>query len=476
MVRSPIILFLSFVIFAIVSGGTGPGLSYFPRKLYFRTGLETFNSKYDFVIRECSVWYRPRNGRPRDWKPLKLHKGLSCPKYIDTDSEILIALDSLNTIYTMFGALKENPAKFKWTRRWGAPFRLGRGMRIPDTHTGLAFSYFSPTEDEYYRTSNGNKYDVGVGVANIFFLNENGQRITYLDPWLPNDFSYEVGGPKRGRFQSVNISVNGSTLFLINRYGDMYTRTYDFDMAGADNFFFNYSYHKKDYTVEDTSDILPRRVPRPLPVAGWTRQPKITGDITDCITVIKRGKGAVHRELRVEGRDSESRTGYYSKDVIGETWRFVETGLPLSGRLLENAPEDRSDMTLGPDESRAFEYRGDGIAVKVPDFHPYCPPATVTVMFGDSAALVLRLHFHETIRQLKRQRGLTDKKLVLRGALEVADSLRRKPGKPDGPIGRFINRYFETSAFSEVKIKATLSEIRISGPRSLRWALTCPEE
>jgi hypothetical protein len=469
-------LLLIFVVFALVSGGTGSGISCFPEKIYFRTGRETFNSRYDFVISECRIWYRPRNGRAGDWKPLPLHKDLTCPKLIDTDSETFIALDSLNTIYTMFGALKTRPEKFKWTRHWGAPFRLGRGMRVPAAHNGLAFSYLSPTEDEYYRTSNGNKYDVGMGVANIFFLNEKGQRITYLDPWLPNDFSYEVGGPRRGRFRSVNISASGSTLFLINRYGDMYTRTYDFDMAGADNFFFNYSYDEKDYTVEDTSDVLPRRVPRPLPVAGWTRQPKITGDITDLIMVIKQGKGTVRRELRVEGRDGQDRTGYYTKDISGGTWHFVETGLALSGNMLENTPEDRSDMTLGPDESMAFEYRGKDLAVVIPDFHPYCPPATVTVMFGNGSILVLRLHFHETIRQRKRKRGLTDKKLVLRGALEVADSLRRKTGKPEGPAGRFISRYFKKSAFSEVKIKATRSKIKIAGARGLRWTLTRSEK
>jgi hypothetical protein len=73
-------------------------------------------------------------------------------------------------------------------------------------------------------------------------LTGDGSRITYADPWLPNDDSYEIGGPLGGRFQAESLSAAGSTTFVMNKYGDMYTRTFDFDSSGPDSIFFRYSW------------------------------------------------------------------------------------------------------------------------------------------------------------------------------------------------------------------------------------------
>ena len=66
-------------------------------------------------------------------------------------------------------------------------------------------------------------------------------------PVAANDDSYEIGGPLGGRFQADSLSAAGSTTFVMNKYGDMYTRTFDFDSSGSDSIFFRYSW-------EDQSD------------------------------------------------------------------------------------------------------------------------------------------------------------------------------------------------------------------------------
>src|SRR3546814_12719902 len=81
----------------------------------------------------------------------------------------------------------------------------------------------------------GNLHPVGNGkVSHIWSLRDDGQHYRFNDPWLPRDDSYEMCGPQRGQFRGVNLSASGSTIFTINRYGDLYTRHYDFDLSGDD--------------------------------------------------------------------------------------------------------------------------------------------------------------------------------------------------------------------------------------------------
>jgi hypothetical protein len=469
-----ILALTAFTIFLILHhpfSKNNKGTQNFPEKVSFRTKQETYNGTYDFILRQCTIWYRKKDQTNTEWKKLKLHKKLTCPKEISADGQNFVALDSLNNIYTMFRAHSENIKKFKWTKRWGAPFRRGFGMRVPLDNNGWELSHLSPVEDQYYLAFNGNKYDVGKGVVNIFVLSNKGQRITYIDPWLPNDLSYEVGSPKKGRFQSVSMSSTGSTLFLINKFGDMYTRTYDFDMVGADDFFFNYSYDKEEYTVQDTAPVLPRKIPRPLPLPGWMKQPKINGTLTNRITVHKSGRGTTCRTLMVEGRDSLGNTGYYTKDINAKTWQFVRTGFPLAGRVLENCAEDKSDSTLGPDESMKFQCTNKDITIELFDFHPYCSPATLQITLAGCRPFMLSLHTHETIHLRKRERGLTDKYLPLRGAIEVPDELKKKRETLEPAVREFIDARFDTRQFTEIKVKVKQSKMKIRDPFNFRWTL-----
>ena len=456
-----LIFFLSFSCFSEITKNN------FPKEIFFKDKTQTFNSKYYYIIKDCQVFRKFKHTLDGPWEKIKIHKKLSCPKKIATDSEQLVVLDSLNRIFTLFGALEENQDNFKWTSLWGAPFRTGKDMTIPP-NVKWDLSYLSPSEDVYYQAFNGNKYDVGKGCAHIYFLSKNGQRITYIDPWLAKDFSYEVITPKHGRFRAINISSSGSTIFIINKYGDMYTRTYDFDMVGADDFFFNYSYHKTDYTVSDTSSVLPRKTPRPLPPPSWKLQPKIAGVITDKISIHKVGKGTVFRTLRVEGLDSANQTGFYTKNISDSSWSFIKTSLPTTGRYIQNSKEDKSDLTLGPDESIALVYTNESYTIEIPNFHPYSGLVSLIVKIKKCPPLKLKLHMHETLRQFKREQGLSDKYLKLKGAIEIS-SKQRDNLKPK--MVEFVNTNLDTRYFTDIKIKAKKSKIKISSKNKFNWEL-----
>ncbi len=171
----------------------------------------------------------------------------------------MVALDTANRIYTMDGALK-GPAAFNWTNRWGTPFWNGPGYALPGGVRAWSWSVVSPLEDETWTDPAGNETAIGAGkVSHIWGLRSGGQRLTFWDPWLPLDESYEMCGPHRGRFRAVNLSASGSEIFLIGRRGDLFTRLYDFDISGHDPVFFSYSYEDQRGRRGRGADPAPRR-------------------------------------------------------------------------------------------------------------------------------------------------------------------------------------------------------------------------
>ena len=170
-----------------------------------------------------------------------------------------------------------------------------------------SWSVISPLEDGSWVDPAGNRTAIGSGkVSHIWGLRRGGQRMTFWDPWLPLDESYEMCGPHRGRFKAVNLSASGSFVFVIGRRGDMFTRLYDFDISGHDPVFFEYSYEDQ----RGKGDGAPIQ----LPAERWTEQPKIPGKVTRTISIHTTDVGSIHRILRVEGRRSGA-TGYWERDV-----------------------------------------------------------------------------------------------------------------------------------------------------------------
>jgi len=453
-----------------------------PDVVHLRTTKATYNRKWYAVVKDKGIFLKPnkevtRQGGP--WVPLRLPDGLKGDvQEISIDDTRLVATNSKRQLFSLTemlsGADKINKPR-KWTTRWGAPFGMASGWRLPEGYLAWSLSMASPEEDEYYMDLAGNRQMIGKGACTtIFALNRNGQHISVLDPWLPLDYSYEVDGPRRGRFVSTNVAASGSVIFVINKHGDMYTRLWDFDISGSDRAFFRYTY-------EDQRGVsIPKKLPIiqgwstypaiQLPIRPWNAQPKIKGRITDDISIAKRGKGCVHRTLRVAGQDEQGRTGYYEKDLGDAAWVFKPTGEPLRRPLIDNTPHDATEQTLGPAEERRFRYAGD-FQAELLDFHLYSPPATLRVQLAGGPVDLL-VHYTDGLRQFEKHgRGLERSDRKLHAVIEVPQALFDKhKGAPGTPFGKFLKKNLSTrNRFVRIHLAASAREIalikhRIIGP------------
>ena len=406
-----------------------------PPEVQLRTPEETFNRRYEFALRTGRIFGRNR-GAGGPWREMPLPPCIAGRiASISLDDDEMLALDTARRIYTMDNALKDGSA-FNWTSRWGTPFWTGPGYALPDGVEAWSWSVISPLEDVNWVDPAGNRTAVGSGkVSHIWGLRTGGQRLTFWDPWLPLDESYEMCGPHRGRFKAINVSASGSYVFVIGRYGDMYTRLYDFDISGHDPVFFRYSYEDQ----RGKGDGAPIQ----LPAEPWKRQPPIPGAITDEISIHKVGVDALHRIIRVEGEQG-GRTGWWERDTADPPeagWTFHPSGLPLRGTRLRNTgtPE------LGASEDERYRMTTPEVTSELTDFNVYCTPAQLRVT-RDGKTEDLVLHHVDGLRQQARGRGLDDVPRVQEGAVAHRDG-----------------------SFEPVTVEATRDAVTI---RQLGWTFT----
>ena len=390
-----------------------------PAQVIFRSTTQTFNRRYQFVLADKTIWYKSNTAVTKLKEPWARLPVSNCfagkVRGISVDDDELVAVDEERWIYGMDGALR-TPKQFNWSLRWGPLFWTGPGRHLPTGISAWSWSVVSKIEDKTWPDDAGNAHAVGDGkVSHIWMLSNKGQRLTYIDPWLAADESYELCTPARGRFRAANMSASGSTVFIIGRHGDMYTRLYDFDIAGADPLFFDYSY--EDQRGADDPVIQ-------LPSPAWIHQPKIPGAITDRISIHKVGALSVRRELRVEGVRS-GKVGYWHKDIRASKWSFTSTGGKLVGAKLDNPKRDTTAVGLGPSEDRRYRGTIPGGVVTIANFNTYCTPSRVQVKLTGGRTVDLLLHTTDNIREFKRARGLDDKPRMFNGTLEVPSAVRK---------------------------------------------------
>ncbi|MGZ4251304.1 MAG: hypothetical protein ACXVUE_23750 [Solirubrobacteraceae bacterium] len=437
-----------------------------PTSVFLRTSTQTFNRRYDFVVSRGRIWFKSNaevTGIRQPWKAVPLPACFDGQvASISADDDEMIALDRQRHVYTMDYALRE-PRYFNWTSRWTNIWH-GPGRQLPRGILAWSWSVISPREDRFWVDTARNRQPVGADkVSHIWMLNGGGQRLTYNDPWLAADMSYEMCGPHRGRLRALNLSASGSTVFVIDRFGDMYTRLYDFDIAGNDPAFFRYSYedqrHVRDPAIQ-------------LPSPPWVQQPKIPGRITSTISIEKTGVGAVHRILRVEGLDARGHTGFWQKDITersSRAWRFHRSGQPLHGRLLDNRRGDGSDQALGPAEDRRYVRASGDWTGEIPDFNAYCTPARLRIRFPTGERLDLLLHSVDSIRLTPRARGLDNNPRSLQGTIEVPPATFARRHSLPTRARSFIDTYLHDARFTTTPVQATLRALVFPG---LRWAFT----
>jgi len=446
---------------------TSDVLTELPEAVHLKTDTQSYNRQYYFAVLDGALWIKPnveRTGEDGPWERVPLTDDMDGRvTMVSVDDHGLVIFDDERDLQWSMNEALGVPMEPLWTRSWGAPLATGPGMTLPEPIVKWEWAVLTPGVDGYFLDPAGNEQPVGLGtVAHVWLLAPDGKRITYMDPILPVDTSYEMCSPHRGRFQAVNLSTSGSTVFVVNRYGDMYTRLYDFDISGADTLFFTYTY-------EDTDGMA--GAPIKLPAPGWVQHPKVDGEITDRITIHKVDRGSDSRVLRIEGRDADGEVGYYEKsitDADSGDWVFHPTGDPLRGNPLDNDPDDRSTDSLGDGQDRSYALSGQGLELSLADFNLFCSPAQLTVRFDSGEELSLVLHHADAIRQQPRGDGLMDAPRELNGTIEVPEALwARRDALPQDAADFLAEHLSADSRFTELPLSASLERVEL-GPWQLR--------
>lgn len=420
---------------------TGP----LPDRIVLKTRTESFTDEWYFAIRDGRIYYKPNSEKTGKDEAWKLLNGTGLPanpgnskftnpsriNEISAEFYHLIAISEKGTIYD---TLITNEKAWKSTDKWGKP--IPKTFALPENRGwGISVRNKGTT----YTDPAGHVHTVGIGVTSLHILKQDGCTIQYGDPWLP-DLSYLIYGPLRGRFIAEGMATGGSMLFLINKYGDMFTRLSDFDIDGNDPFYL------KQYTFDSDSPESKRF----LPAEDWKPQPKIDGSITKNLTVVQTGKDTVDRELRVEGLDKNHRGGYWAKPVKGGEWHFVATNAEVKGPFLDNRSGDCTKLALGPNRDinaqGTVTVRGSEMEAKLLQFNPECSPSTLQLKVGS-----------QTIDCTLYIRRIYLKNLIL-GTLELPDSMLKST---DPTIKKVVETGFGSKKWTSLQIEQNNGKIRI---------------
>lgn len=441
--------------------GANPTVKGLPKRVDLHSTTMGQNRNYYFAVKNGKLYVKPnyeRTGKTGSWEPVALPDCLDGDiQEIDVDDDELIAINSDRQILGMDKAL-EIPSEFNWTSRWGFPFWNGDGYTVPDDAVAWAWTVISPRESEYWVDPAGNRYPVGEGkCSHVLSLRGDRTRITMNDPWLPKDRSYEVGGPRRGTLKMSNLAASGSVLFVIGNHGDMYTRLWDFDIAGLDNVFFPYAYEDQRGRGGDNGPIQ-------LPGAHWVQQPKINGKITDRISITTVGRGTEHRILRVEGRNAKGVPGFWQKDLYvlnrgSSGWKFIATPkAKVTGKTLDNPRYDGSRKGAAKPEDSRYVLGGDSFSAEIPDFNLHLSRSVLRVNLSDGKSLDMNLFLDDVVRVVPRERGLDGNPRQLNGTIGVT-AANRKLAAANDEARVFIENVLGNNDFTKTRITATTTSL-----------------
>ncbi len=443
---------------AFLGGGAGFGAPApddvrLPERVVFTDGREAISNEYAFALRKGRLFVRRASaGRPVDgsqWHVLELPRCLDGRiTRVSADHRLLTVLDRTGQLYS-HDMPNGDLSPDRWTWRWGPFLWLGAGMTMPPGVRDWAISEFNASETF---TDTGGRTHHPIGVATGYLLRSDRRTITYIDPWLPADESREVCGPRRGRLRLASLDASGSTVFAVARNGSLWTRLYDFDLAGANSLLGKYTWQRGG-----PADAGMWQLPAP----DWVKQPRPPGRITDLVTIVKTGTDATERELRIAGRRNSGAWGFWHKPITARNWRFTATGKRL-GRLVPGRAR-----LAAPDNRRFIGTIGGQRAV-VKDFNPACSGARTVIRLRGGSTLKLRLHTEDALRQTERAAGLDDVPRPYNAALEVPAKIWRGLASAEPAVRDFVATHL-TGRITELPLTATSTRMTM---RYQCWELT----
>lgn len=318
-----------------------------PEHIYIATLTQTFAHGYEFCISGGRIMMKKKNGStwnlflktgiPFSTKAQLPNTGWFLPPEsiteIAADDDTLIAFDNFGRMYVCPLVKNHFDKKFEWSCTFGWPEKKQLVQnKLVENKRGWATGT-RRSNIEWYTDRFGNEHHWGtMGVTTVYFLTKSGREIRFTDSGLPADFSDTILGPDRGSFTAESISASGSTIFLIDKTGTMFTRLIDYDTMGCDPMFFKYTYvaEKQPYKGSDYRSNFTRWG---LPNEDWHRQPQIPlmgkARLTKYICIFQNGKGNDARVLRVAGLSPGGHTGYYWKNLTDVKWQFEKAPLVL---------------------------------------------------------------------------------------------------------------------------------------------------
>lgn len=447
-----------------------PNSNALPRKVYFRDNDQSYNRYYEIALDRGTLYVRKRNSGGT-WKVAPCPEALKGKiQAISMDADEIIAVDKDRWIYNCFNCTSDT-LKWNWGTAWGKVGRQGDSYQVGNIQEGKwALSITNVDEDQTYTDLQGNVTPVSLaGCTQIVFVDPgNPTKLISNDPWLPRDHSYNFGTPYHCRFMVHAMSASASTVFIMNKYGDMYTRRKDYDLSGGDPAQFRYSWFSQD-GKENASSYLQHRLDRntsaiSLPSPYWEKQPKIDGEITDRITIESTAPGNDNRRLKVEGR-YQGKNGYFTKMLKEKQWSFVETGEPLKGNAVENPQEDTSARDLAP--LNHMDYTGplkNGAVLTVKNFAyedsvqqailkvgSVEVPATLFTEYGNLGRAVTQV-------LSERDYGLTDDPRRYVAALQLDESaMQVLKATPEGT--RFLQDFMKDRSLRPLSLEATTDRL-----------------
>lgn len=435
-----------------------------PTRVDYRDADQGFNSYAEFVLRRGSLYTRPRDSGAT-WRKVPTPPCLDGHiTGMSVDSNMVVALDRNGWIYSMDNVLS-GPLLWNWTRLFGSPIWFWPGVQVPDRGRTADTWAISHRMSKSFVDARGFSHPTQAGLVQLVSLTGGGSRIVYQDPWLPPDHSYEIGGPVGGRFVSESLSSSGSVTFVMNRFGDMYTRKYDLDLAGSNDIPGRYTWQIQRRGTPSAPDQLQERfnpgyAAISLPAPDWQHQPKIPGEITSRISITTSGPRMEDRELRVEGRH-DSRAGFWHKGLAQPSWRFTPTGGQLQRPVLTgaNPNTDQSSSTLAPPTHLTFAGAlPGGWHARVENFD-WAQTAHPLILTGPSGRRYpVTMYTTDGLRLTPRGPGLDENPRTMAGALDVRAA---KPGQ-SRELGRFVGGVMAGRPVFEISVQVTRSRLVVS--------------
>ncbi|NUS43489.1 MAG: hypothetical protein HOQ24_07370 [Mycobacteriaceae bacterium] len=463
-----------------------------PNRVSLRTDTAGFNDAWQYALLDGHLYVKATQ-RESGWRvapvPQCIQGQISA---ISVDGGRLAATTPDGRLYTLDLA-DQTPELWWWTSRFGSPIWLNpTGSRVrpgyrwnlswldPDYREVLPFRQYGSWTD---RAGHHNPVG-GAGVTTVYALSPGGNHIHILDPWLPasdllhfwdpgwaDDYSYEMPGPLGGRFRAVNLSSAGSTTFVINRHGDMYTRLWDFDISGADTTFFTYSHDDQTGRREPPNNFAAwvlqylshqQYAYVQLPPPAWLHQPKVPGAITSAISIHQTGRQSPDRELRVEGRAS-GRNGFWHKPIDPRArWAFTPTDEPLRAPLLDNPARDTSATTLAPLSGIGYDYRDPaGWTLSARDFDYASDTMALRLCSARRVCATVHGELAPTLRVGRQPDGLSEIPRDYQGILSISPAERAAVARSAPSLRPVLDRLAGTGRHVKMTMSATATALTI---------------